>query len=163
MRTRPGRREQCGVWEGLLLPHCSPASGWEHQPLWGSPSREHMGGSGAQPSPPEVLLPAPPGTHSIFLSAASAWGHEPSSPPLPEPRDGFVTPHPLRHSRLPWQEQTRLFPVSSAEIGDVLPQERRGLTGTHRGSRDSKRTIASPRIKRANESPDLHVIHKAFS
>lgn len=42
-------------------------------------------------------------------------------------------------------------------------EERQGLAGTHRASGDSKGTVISPRIKYANESPDLHVIHKAFS
>lgn len=57
----------------------------------------------------------------------------------------------------PWPQD------SSAEIGDPLLEEGQGLAGTHRDSADSKGTIILPRIKYANKSPDLHVIHKAFS
>lgn len=70
----------------------------------------------------------------------------------------LVTPRRGRSNRACPQPRASL-----AQTGDLLLEEGQGLAGTHRYSADSEGTKMSPRTKYANESPHLHVIHKAFS
>lgn len=93
----------------------------------------------------------------------STGGTSPALLPARSPGTGLVPLIPLGtagcHSKHAWPQAQD----SSAEIGDLLLEEGQGLAGTHRDSGDSKGTIIPPRIKYANESPDLHVIHQACS
>lgn len=54
-------------------------------------------------------------------------------------------------------------PMGTATALASSTGQHQALPGSPRDSADSKGSIISPRIKYANGSPDLHVIHSAFS
>lgn len=157
----PGRSPAC--CRALLWPSTLRTDGTRRREV---PARDHLSGAsakagipswgaqgGQQGSAPQVLLLSPPGTYGIlfFLAdSAQGWVCHPSSPRAR--RAATAGAHACPQPK-----------GSSAETGDLLREEGQGLAGPPRDSVDSKGAIILPQIKRANESPDLHVIHKAFS